>query len=241
MIKVENISKSFQAVKALDTVGFTASDGCITGLVGPNGAGKTTLMRILYTVLAPDSGRIGIDGLDLRGQRRAAQRRIGILPDTRGLYPRLTAREQIRYHGQLHGWEGGRLEQRIDEVAAALGMDDIIDRRSKGFSRGQTLKVGLARALLHDPPNLMFDEPTNGLDVASSRALRDLVRDLRARGRCILFCSHIIQEVAALCDRLVVLSRGRVVADATPDELRAATGKDDMEEVLLAITQPAAA
>jgi sodium transport system ATP-binding protein len=153
------------------------------------------------------------------------------------LYQRLTAREQIRYYGRLHGLAGAALERRIDELSEQLGMADIIDRRAKGFSRGQTLKLGLARALVHDPRNILFDEPTNGLDIASSRAVRSLLRDLKARGRAILFCSHILQEVAALCDRLLVLGHGRVVAQGSVTELCAATGKTDLEEALLVLTR----
>jgi len=241
MIVVENISKSFKSFRALDGVSFTARDGEITGVIGPNGAGKTTTMRILYTVLQPDSGRVLIDGLDLARDRIAAQRRIGVLPDARGLYPRLTAREQIRYYGLLHGMDKALLERRIDLLASQLGMDEFIDRRSKGFSRGQSLKVALARAMIHDPPNLLFDEPTNGLDIASSRAMRELLRSLRDQGRCILFCSHIMAEVMALCDRLVVFAHGRIVADGTPAELEHLTGKQDLEEILLTVTDSATA
>ncbi len=237
MIVAHGLRKSFRSVLALDGVGFTAPDGEITGIVGPNGAGKTTAIRILCTVLRPDDGWVTIDGHDTRTDRIGAQRCLGVLPDTRGLYQRLTAREQIRYYGRLHGMTGPVLEQRIDELCESLGMQDIIDRRAKGFSRGQTLKLGLARALIHDPRNILFDEPTNGLDIASSRAVRVLLRDLKARGRAILFCSHILQEVAALCDRLLVLGHGRVVAQGTVAELCESTGKTDLEEALLVLTR----
>lgn len=237
MIVAHGLRKTFRSVTALDGVSFEAPDGAITGIVGPNGAGKTTAIRILCTVLRPDEGWVTIDGHDTRTDRIAAQRSLGVLPDTRGLYLRLTAREQIRYYGRLHGMSGQALERRIDELCESLGMQDIIDRRAKGFSRGQTLKLGLARALIHDPRNVLFDEPTNGLDIASSRAVRALLRDLRARGRAILFCSHILQEVAALCDRLLVLGHGRVVAQGSVAELCAAAGKTDLEEALLVLTQ----
>lgn len=237
MIIAQGLHKSFRSVTALSDVSFTAPDGSITGIVGPNGAGKTTAIRILCTVLRPDEGSVTIDGHDTRTDRVAAQRCLGVLPDTRGLYMRLTAREQIRYYGRLHGMGAKDLEHRIDVLSESLGMADIIDRRAKGFSRGQTLKLGLARALIHDPQNLLFDEPTNGLDIASSRAVRALLRDLKARGRAILFCSHILQEVAALCDRLLVLGHGRVVAEGSVEELCAATGKSDLEEALLVLTR----
>ncbi len=239
MIEVTGLAKTFRNVEALRGVDFIAPDGCITGLIGPNGAGKTTVLRILYTVLRADSGSVRIDGQDLASDRVAAQRRIGVLPDARGLYPRLTAREQVAYYGQLHGLGGRALDRRIQELAEQLQMTDIIDRRTQGFSRGQALKVALARALVHDPHNILLDEPTNGLDLASSRAMRSLIGSMRDRGRCVLFCSHIMSEVAALCDRLVVLAQGRVAAQGTLAELQERAGSRDLEEVFLRLTQPA--
>ncbi|MDH5748175.1 MAG: ATP-binding cassette domain-containing protein [Rhodospirillales bacterium] len=236
MIEAHDLHKKFGVVTALDGVGFHAPDGAVTGLIGPNGAGKTTALRILYAIMRPDRGSASVDGFDTVTARRQVQHRIGVLPDARGLYPRLTGREHIRYFGRLHGLEVGALERRIDELAEILAMGEFIDRRAKGLSKGQTLKVALARALVHDPHNVMLDEPTNGLDIASSRAVRDLIRHMRDQGRCILFCSHIMQEVAAISDRLVIVSRGRVAAQGTPDELRRRTGQQDLEEVFLAIT-----
>lgn len=236
MIVVEDLAKSFNSVAALAGLWFTARDGEITGLVGPNGAGKTTTLRILYTVMRPDRGSARVDGFDTTAQARDVQRRIGVLPDNRGLYPRLTAREHVRYFGRLHGLGGAALERRIEKLVAILGMEDCIDARGKTLSKGQVLKVALARALVHDPPNLLFDEPTNGLDVASSRAVRALIREMRDEGRCVLFSSHIMREVEELSDRLVVMHRGRVVADATADELRQRTGATDLEEVLMSLT-----
>jgi len=233
MIEVHQVSKYFGGFEALHNVSFTARDGEITGLIGPNGAGKTTTLRILYTVLKPDTGYAAIDGYDTTTERRQVQARIGVLPDNRGLYPRLTAREHIRYYGRLHGLDGPELERRIDRLIEKLAMEDIADRRAKGFSKGQTMKVALARALVHEPRNVMFDEPTNGLDIASSRAVRELVREIRDQRRCVLFCSHIMSEVEALCDRIVVVAHGRVVADGTPAELRQAVGQADLEEVFL--------
>lgn len=233
MIAVEGLWKAFRSVQAVRDLSFLARDGQITGLIGPNGAGKTTTLRILYTVLKPDRGRALVDGHDSVTERFAVQRRIGVLPDNRGLYPRLTAREHIRYYGRLHGMAGNALENRIEVLLERLGMADIADRRAKGFSKGQTLKVALARALVHEPHNVMLDEPTNGLDIASSRAVRQLIRDMRDQGRCILFSSHIMAEVEALCDRLVVIADGRVMAEGTPAELRQLTGHQDLEEVFL--------
>ncbi|MDP6342549.1 MAG: ATP-binding cassette domain-containing protein [Alphaproteobacteria bacterium] len=233
MIEVESLWKSFNGVEALRGIGFSARDGEITGLIGPNGAGKTTTLRILYTVLRPDQGLASVDGFDSTRQRRQVQQRIGVLPDNRGLYPRLTAREHIRYYGRLHGLNGDQLESRIDRLIERLGMEDFCDRRAKGYSKGQTLKVALGRALVHEPHNVMFDEPTNGLDIASSRAVRQLIREIRDQGRCVLFSSHIMQEVEALCDRIVVIAEGRVVADGTPEDLRQSTGRADLEDVFL--------
>ena len=236
MIDLNGVSKSFRSVEALRDAGFQAPDGGVTGMIGPNGAGKTTALRILYTVLRPDSGVALIDGFDTVRQRAEVQARIGVVPDGRGLYPRLTAREHIRYFGRLHGLGGRDLERRIDTLAQTLRMEAFVDRRAKGFSKGQVRKVALARALVHDPQNILLDEPTNGLDVASSRAVHDLIRELRDRGRCILFCSHIMQEVAEISDRIVVIAGGRVLAEDSQQALLAASGTDSIERAFLALT-----
>ncbi len=237
MIEVRDLYKSFKNVRALDGISLTAEDGQITGLIGPNGAGKTTTLRILYTVLGPDRGSAAVDGFDTVRARRDVQRRIGVLSDNRGLYPRLTAREHVRYFGRLHGMRGAALERRIDDLFDMLDMGEIAERRAKGFSRGQTMKVALARALVHRPHNVVLDEPTNGLDVATSRAVRALIRRIRDEGRCILFSSHLMQEVEALCDKVVVIGKGRVLANGTPAELRRATGADDLEDAFMAATE----
>ncbi len=236
MIAIHDVHKSFRAVDALKGVSFTAADGEITGLIGPNGAGKTTTLRILYTVLTPDRGTAEVDGFDTVAATRDVQRRIGVLSDSRGLYARLTAREHIRYFGRLHGLKGAALEREIDRVLEHLDMAEIADRRAKGFSRGQVMKVALARALVHNPHNVLLDEPTNGLDVASSLGMRDLMRRMRDEGRCILLASHLMQEVAALCDRIIVIGEGRVLANGTLDALRAQTGKHDIEEAFMSAT-----
>jgi sodium transport system ATP-binding protein len=241
MIEVRELHKSFGGVHAVRGVSFTARDGEITGIIGPNGAGKTTILRLVYTVLAPDSGRTLVDGIDARLDRRAVQRRIGVLPDVRGLYPRLTGREHIRYFGALHGMRGDALEARIDALVRTLDMEDFVDRRTRGFSRGQQMKVALARALVHEPHNVLLDEPTNGLNVATSRAVRDLMRRFRAEGRCVLLSSHIMQEVSALADRIVIVAAGRIALQGTPEELRRATGLVDLEEIFMAATYDRAA
>jgi len=236
MIEVRDLHKSFGGVHAVRGVSFTARDGEVTGIIGPNGAGKTTILRVIYTVLRPDSGTALVDGIDAALDRRAVQRRIGVLPDTRGLYPRLTAREHVRYFGALHGLDGATLARRAEELFHVLDMGDFVDRRTRGFSRGQQLKVALARALVHEPHNVVLDEPTNGLDVTTSRAVRTLVHGFKAEGRCIVLSSHVMQEVAALADRIVVIADGRVALQGTLEELRRATGVTDLEEVFMAAT-----
>ncbi|HEY9076121.1 MAG TPA: ATP-binding cassette domain-containing protein [Anaerolineaceae bacterium] len=235
MIQVDALHKTFGRVRALNGVTFEAPDGRITGLLGPNGAGKTTCLRVLYSLLQPDQGSARIDGLDLRTQGLAAQRRIGALPDAHGLYPRLTSRENIRYFGELQGMSGSALENRIDFLLNLLDMQDIADRRTEGFSTGQVLKVAIARALVHNPHNILLDEPTNGLDVMTTRAMREVIRQLRDMGRCVLFSSHIMQEVSALCDHIVVIARGQVVASGTPEDIKAMTGKDNLEDAFVAV------
>ncbi|MEI6224231.1 MAG: ATP-binding cassette domain-containing protein [Deltaproteobacteria bacterium] len=234
MIQLDGVSKSFAEIQALGGISFEVPDGQITGLLGPNGAGKTTALRIVYGVLRPDSGHASVDGIDLASDRLAAQRRLGVFPHAQGLYTRLTAREHILYFGQIHGLSGDPLRRRADELIAALGMEDIADRRTEGFSQGQRVKVALARALVHDPRNVVLDEPTNGLDVAATRQVRTLLLQLREQGRCILFSSHVMQEVSALCDRVVVIARGAVVAEGTPDDLRRQTGKESLEDAFVA-------
>jgi len=238
MIAIDQLAKSFGKrgeVKAVAGVSLTAPDGEITGLLGPNGAGKTTLLRMLATLVLPESGRATIDGRDVVGERIAVRQRIGVLSDARGLYPRLTGRENIRYFGALHGLSGAALDARIDELVAVLGLVDVADRRAQGYSQGERMKVAIARALVHDPHTLLLDEPTNGLDIISTRALRDLLRRLRSAGKCLLFSSHVMQEVTALCDRIVMLGHGRVVAAGTADELVARSGAASLEDAFVAL------
>jgi len=238
MIVVEELAKAFgktHEIHAVDGASFRAEDGAITGLLGPNGAGKTTLLRVLATLIAPDSGRASVDGHDVLAERMAVRRRIGVLSDARGLYARLTARENVRYYGRLHGHGGAALETRIDRLLTELGMADLADRRTQGFSQGERMKVAIARALVHDPATILLDEPTNGLDIMSTRALRELLRGLRAAGKCILFSTHVMQEVAALCDTVVILGRGRVVANGTGPELLARSGKSSLEDAFVSL------
>ena len=237
MIEIQDLHKSFgsgdKRVVAVDGVTFRARDGEITGLLGPNGAGKTTTLRCLYTLMAPERGRILVDGVDVAVDPLAVRRNLGVLPDARGLYKRLTARENIAYFGALHGLDAATIRTRSDAAIAALDMADIADRRTEGFSQGQRVKTAIARALIHDPKNVILDEPTNGLDVMATRAMRQFLKRLKSEGRCVLFSSHIMQEVAMLCDRIVVIAKGRVIADESPDALRAQTGEANLEDAFV--------
>jgi sodium transport system ATP-binding protein len=236
VIQVKNLHKSFGDVVALRGVTFAAPDGQVTGLLGPNGAGKTTTLRILYTVLQPDSGEATVDGYDTSTAASQVKQRIGALPDSdnQGLYPRLTARENIRYYGRLQGLKGGALEQSIDDLIGMLDMQKIAERRAEGFSHGERVKVAIARALVHGPQNVLLDEPTIGLDVMSTRNMRTFIRRLRDEGKTVLFSSHIMQEVSALCDHIVIIDRGEIVASGTPDELRQVTGQANLEDAFVA-------
>jgi sodium transport system ATP-binding protein len=233
MIEIHDLRRAFGKVQAVDGVSFTAADGRITGLLGPNGAGKTTTLRMLYTLLVPDAGSIRIDGIDALGDPVEARRRLGVLPDARGLYKRFTARENIEYFGRLQGLDTATLRRRADALIAQLDMHDIEHRRAEGFSQGQRVKTAIARALIHDPRNVVLDEPTNGLDVMATRSLRHYLRSLRDEGRCIVLSSHIMQEVAALCDHIVVIAHGRVVASGSADDLLRGTGASTLEDAFV--------
>ncbi len=234
MIKVENLSKNFGSVQAVRNVTFEAPDGRITGLLGPNGAGKTTTLRILYTVLKPDGGRAEVDGVDVTTDALAVKQSLGALSDSKGLYPRLTSRENIRYFGRLQGMKGADLEDRISSLAKLLEMDHIMDRRTEGFSTGERMKVAIARAVIHRPRNILLDEPTSGLDVMATRAMRAFIRRLRDEGHAILFSSHVMQEVAALCEQMVIIAEGLVVAAGSPEELKQQTGETELEDAFVA-------
>ena len=237
MIEAKNLHKAFASktgkVVAVDDVSFVAHDGEITGLLGPNGAGKTTTLRMLYTLMKPEPGTVSVDGFDSVRDAEAVRRRLGVLPDARGVYKRLTARENIAYFGRLHQMREIDIAARIALLSKALDMDDFLDRPTEGFSQGQRTKTAIARALVHDPMNVILDEPTNGLDVMTTRGLREFLRHLREEGRCVIFSSHIMQEVAALCDRIVVIAKGRVVAQGSADELRRQTGEDNLEDAFV--------
>ncbi len=233
MIAVDGIYKSFGEVRAVRGVSFAAPDGKITGLLGPNGAGKSTTLRILYTVLKPDEGSASIDGADVVTDSLAARRNIGALPHGAGLYPHLTARENIAYYANLCALDKAEIDDRVSGIIRLLEIEDFADRRTKGFSQGQRTKVSLARALVHDPQNVILDEPSNGLDVMATRSLRRLILKLKDAGRCVLFSSHVMQEVAALCDDICIIANGQVAIDDSVDGIRERTGQDDLEEAFV--------
>jgi sodium transport system ATP-binding protein len=236
MIEIQGLRKKFGEVEAVRDVSFSAADGTVVGLLGPNGAGKTTTLRMLSGLMRPDAGTIRVDNADVVADPIGVQKHMGLLPDSRGLYPRLTPVEHIEYFGRLHGLDGPALMARTKALLTRLDLDEIADRRVSGFSQGERTKVALARALVHEPRNVILDEPTNGLDVMSTRAVREVIRGLRRDGVCVLFSSHIMQEVSALCDRIVVIAQGKVAADGTPAELRTLTGRDNLEDAFVALS-----
>ena len=233
MIKVHQLRKQFGNVQAVQNVSFLANDGQITGLLGPNGAGKTTTLRMLTGLVSPTKGEVEIDGKRIEAGQREHLANFAILPDSHGIYQRLTARENIRYFGELRGMSGKSLEARIDELLVQLDLQEVADRRTAGFSQGERMKVNLARALVHNPQNILLDEPTNGLDVMSTRLVRKLIGQFREQGKCVIFSSHIMQEVAALCDTLVIIAHGEVVAQGSPDEIRAQSGMASLEDAFV--------
>ena len=233
MINVANIHKSFGKIHAVRGVSFDAPDGKITGLLGPNGAGKSTTLRVLYTVLKPDEGHATIDGADVVTDSLAARERLGALPHGAGLYPHLTARENIAYFARLCGVNRAEVDDRVDQIIKLLEIEAFAERRTKGFSQGQRTKVSLARSLVHNPQNVILDEPSNGLDVMATRSLRDLILKLKDAGRCVLFSSHVMQEVAALCDDICIISHGKVAIDDSIDGIREQTGCDDIEDAFV--------
>lgn len=233
MIEAQGLIKRFGGVAAIDGVSLRAADGRITGLLGPNGAGKSTTLRILYTVLNPDAGEARIDGVSVLTHSLEARRRMGVLPHGAGVYPNLTARENIEYFGALHGLARAERRSRAAQLIERLEMEPFADRLAKGFSQGERMKTALARALVHGPRNVLLDEPTNGLDVMAVRTLRRLLGQLRDAGHCILFSSHVMQEVAALCDEVIVIAHGRVIVQAEPNELKTRAGTASLEEAFV--------
>lgn len=240
MIEINNIRKTFGKVVAADGVSFSARDGAITGLLGHNGAGKSTSLRVLYGLLTADSGSATIDGINVGDHPQKAQERIGVMTDAHGLYPRLTAREHIEYFAKLRGMPKTEMKHRTDQLLNSLDMEDFSERRAEGFSQGQKMKVCLARSLVHNPQNLIMDEPTNGLDVMATRSVRKILQELKQQNKCILLSSHIMQEIDALCDEIIVIVDGKTLMQGTPDDLLAQTGESDLEEAFMVLTNSAA-
>lgn len=233
MIEARALAKEFGSVAAVRDVSFVAPDGAITALLGPNGAGKTTTLRMISALVRPSRGKAMVDGVDVAADPLGARARIGVLSDARGLYGRLTARENIAYYGELRGLAPDAIGAAIARLAEWLDLGAILDRRTDGFSQGERMKVAIARALVHDPANVMLDEPTNGLDVMTTRSLREVIRRLREAGKCVLFSSHVMQEVSALCDTIVIVAHGAVVASGSSAELLATSGRDNLEDAFV--------
>ena len=236
MIRAERLAKRFGDVVAVSDVSFEAPDGRITGLLGPNGAGKTTTLRMISTLVEPTAGGAFIDGRDVRADPIAARERLGMLSDARGLYTRLTARENIVYYAELRGLPADATRASVARLCEWLDLGPLLDRRTDGFSQGERMKVAIARVLVHDPPNVVLDEPTNGLDVMTTRNLREVIRRLRDAGKCVLFSSHVMQEVSALCDEIVIVAHGRVVASGTSEHLLETSGRDNLEDAFVELT-----
>lgn len=237
MIEVRSLCKSFGEINAVRDVSFAAENGKVTGLLGPNGAGKSTTLRILYGLLTQDSGDALIDGIEIKSDRLLAQRKIGVLPDSHGLYIRLTAREHIHYFGRLHNVDKNVLEARSNELIRLLNMESIADRRVEGFSQGERMKVCLARSLIHEPPNVLLDEPTNGLDVMTTRTVREIISELKQRDIAVLFSSHLMHEVSRLCDHIIIVSEGSIVASGSNDEIRAVAQEDNLEDAFVKLVE----
>ncbi|MDK1024898.1 MAG: ATP-binding cassette domain-containing protein [Gammaproteobacteria bacterium] len=233
MISVKNLCKSFGDLVAVDNVSLKAMDGMITGLLGPNGAGKTTILRTIYGLQQPDQGEVLIDNINVSENLIPAVAKMGIFPDSIGLYDRLTTREHLQFYGEMHGLRGAKLDAAIEKTQSYFQLDELLDRRCKGFSHGQQMKVALSRALIHSPQNLILDEPTNGLDVMSIRTLRKLLFSLRDDGVCILFSSHVMQEVSALCDHIFIMAEGKMVAEGSRDRLCEISGEENLEDAFV--------
>ena len=239
MIEALHISKQFAGVSAVKDISFQDEAGQVTGLLGPNGAGKSTTLRMLYGLLVPDTGKVLVDGIDIVVATNRAQSRLGVMTDNHGLYSRLTAREHIHYFGRLHGMSEAQVEARACELVDLLGMRDIADRRTHGFSQGERTKVSMAQCLVHNPANVILDEPTNGLDVMTTRVVRDVVCELKGMGITVLFSSHLMHEVARLCDKIVIVSMGEVVADGSTDMIRSLAGEQDLEDAFVKLVEQA--
>ena len=235
MVEVRDLHMHFGAIRALTGVSFTAPDGTITGLLGENGAGKTTTLNIVSGLHSPTRGHVVVDGEETDAPAGRRQR-VGALLDHKGLYVRLTARENVAYFGALRGFSGGELARRVQRALAIVGLESEAERRTEGFSQGERMKVALARAIVHTPRNLLLDEPTNGLDIPSARGFKAALRRMRDEGTCIILSSHIIHDVLALCDEVVIIARGRTVIQGNPDAVSRAAGSATLEEAFMVLS-----
>jgi sodium transport system ATP-binding protein len=233
MIQVNDLKKHYGTIKAVDGVSFNCPDGQITGLLGPNGAGKSTTLRMIAGLIKPMSGSVLIDGHNVAADPQVARAALGVQSDMIGVYPRLTPREQLRYYARFYDLKGQKLEDRINAVIREFNMEEIADRRAEGFSRGQRQKIVLGRALVHDPRNILMDEPTNGLDVMAVRETRDTIRSFKNQGRCVLFSTHYMDEAERLCDQIAIIVQGKIVAFGTPTELKNRTQQDNLEDAFV--------
>ncbi len=236
MIEIKDLKKHYGKngeIKAVDGISFDCPDGQITGLLGPNGAGKTTTLRMIAALIKPMGGTVIVDGHDVTTDAKKVRSLLGVQSDMLGVYPRLTPREQFRYYGRFYGLKGTELGDRIQAVIKELTMEEIADRRAGGFSRGQRQKIVLGRALIHDPHNIIMDEPTTGLDVMAVRDTRQRIRDFREQGRCVLFSTHYMDEAERLCDNIAIIVKGKIVAFGTPAKLMAQAQKDTLEDAFV--------
>ncbi|MFL0810853.1 MAG: ATP-binding cassette domain-containing protein [Agarilytica sp.] len=238
MIKVHQLHKTFGKVVAVDDISFHAHRGEIYGLLGPNGAGKTTTLRCMYGVFTPDSGDVHIDDISVLKNTLQAQARLGVLPDGGSLYKRLTARENIRYFGELHKMKKSDIENSTEKLSSILGMENILDRRTMGFSQGERMKVNLARAIVHNPDYVLLDEPTNGLDVLTTKAVRKMLLELKAEGKCVIFSSHLMHEVNNLCDRVGIVNEGKIAAQGSIPSVIEASNTQSLEDAFVHFAYP---
>jgi sodium transport system ATP-binding protein len=236
-VRVDRLEKQLGPNKVLRGITFGARAGEIFGLLGPNGAGKTTTLRVISTLLAPDAGTVEVLGFDTRTAPQEVRRRVGVVTAEIGVYPRLTARENIAYFAELSGVLDGEVGRRIDAVVDRLDMASFANQRAESLSSGQKQKVAIARAIVHDPPVLMFDEPTSNLDVLASREIRGFMVESRGRGKCVIFSTHVLHDAERLCDRVTIIHQGRVVASGTTEEVRGS--HQDLEDSFLSLVEAA--
>ena len=244
MIEAQALTKTFRdrkrgEIHAVDRVSFTCQPGQIYGLLGANGAGKTTTLRMLATILQPSDGTARVAGFDVVEQPERVRANVGFLSTATALYGRLTARETVEYFGRLNGLNGGALRQRIEELFKLLEIGEFADRRCDKLSTGMKQKVSIARTLVHDPPVMIFDEPTVGLDVMTARTIVGFIRDCRTRGKTVIFSTHVMSEAEKLCDTIGILHDGRVLAEGTLAELRQRAGMEDLEEIFVRTVEAA--